>query len=209
MAAGYVTLNFKDGDSTTRTGRFWSLDGTTSGLLVPASVPFGLISCPAKQTFTRPADTTTYALNDLVANSTTAGSVTPLSFTGATISGAGGSGEIVGVVVSKLGTATLVARTHWFTASPTVNQGDNSGLSLASFDQDNYIGFIDVTVNDPVTDTDASGAATGALGVSSPTSLPYTLASTDTLYCLIEAQNLWIPQASDVIAVRPKLRRYG
>lgn len=38
MAAGLVTLNILDGDGTTRTARFWSSDGTTSGLLYPPAV---------------------------------------------------------------------------------------------------------------------------------------------------------------------------
>lgn len=38
MAAGLVTINFKDGDGNTRTGRFWSSDGTLSGLLHSAPV---------------------------------------------------------------------------------------------------------------------------------------------------------------------------
>jgi hypothetical protein len=38
MAAGFVTLNILDGDGTTRTARFWSSDGTTSGLLYPPAL---------------------------------------------------------------------------------------------------------------------------------------------------------------------------
>jgi hypothetical protein len=38
MAAGLVTINFIDGGGTTRTGRFFSSDGTASGLLYPAPV---------------------------------------------------------------------------------------------------------------------------------------------------------------------------
>lgn len=38
MAAGFVTVNFIDGGGTTRTGRFWSSDGTIGGLLYPAPV---------------------------------------------------------------------------------------------------------------------------------------------------------------------------
>lgn len=38
MAAGFVTINFLDGDGLTKTGRFWSSDGTTAGLLYPSPV---------------------------------------------------------------------------------------------------------------------------------------------------------------------------
>lgn len=38
MAAGLVTINFLDGAGATKTGRFWSSDGTTAGLLYPAPV---------------------------------------------------------------------------------------------------------------------------------------------------------------------------
>lgn len=55
-------------------------DGTAniggSGALTVVGSPVNVSA-----TFTRPADTTAYAVNDLVANSTTAGSVVPMTFT--------------------------------------------------------------------------------------------------------------------------------
>lgn len=79
--------------------------------------------------FTRPADTTAYADNDLVANSTTAGSVTPMTFvlprTGSQ------SYRVVAVRLSKSGaTATNANFSLWlFQTEPTVANGDNGAFS--------------------------------------------------------------------------------
>jgi hypothetical protein len=76
--------------------------------------------------FVRPANTTAYADNDLVANSTTAGSVVPLDF-----NLGGGGGHIVRVVLRKSGTTTTNAdfTIRLFEASPTVANGDNGPIS--------------------------------------------------------------------------------
>lgn len=80
-------------------------------------------------TFTRPADTTAYAAGDLIANSTTAGSVVPLSFKVPLV---GESAKIVGVRLTKSDQTDVAnsAIDFWFfTASPTVANGDNGALS--------------------------------------------------------------------------------
>lgn len=81
------------------------------------------------QTFTRPSDTTAYTANDLVANSTTAGSVTALAFN-AELSG--GRGLIVGGRLSKSGTTVTLAKfdLHLFHRSPTVTNGDNGAFAI-------------------------------------------------------------------------------
>src|SRR6185437_974597 len=75
--------------------------------------------------FTRPADTTAYATGDLVANSTTAGSVTPLSFTAPRY--ATGSGQVRRARLKKSTNTTTNAtfRLHLYATSPTPTNGDN------------------------------------------------------------------------------------
>jgi len=81
--------------------------------------------------FTRPADTTAYADGDLIANSTTAGSVTPLTFTTSRVVG---QGTISAIRMYKSGpTATNFNVTlYLFTASPTVTNGDNGALAVST-----------------------------------------------------------------------------
>src|SRR5215207_5972656 len=70
-----------------------SIAGTPVSSTAPFPVTAGSYSTIEVASFVRPANTTAYAIGDLVANSTTAGSVTPLSVTGARV--ANGTGSIV------------------------------------------------------------------------------------------------------------------
>ncbi len=88
------------------------------------------ISIIAAPTFTRPSDTTQYAAGDLVANSTTAGSVVPLVF--AIPRGLGKNLKFIGVKMTKSDGADItgaVFRTWLFSASPTVTNGDNGAIA--------------------------------------------------------------------------------
>lgn len=88
-----------------------------------------------QSSFTRPADTTAYAANDLVANSTTAGSVTPMSFNLPPFS-------MITWASLKKSTATATNANftlHLFNSSPTVANGDNSAFSPTN---SNYLGSL-------------------------------------------------------------------
>ncbi len=82
--------------------------------------------------FTRPADTSSYTSGDLVANSTTAASVVPLSWS---IQGTGGSGIIRAVRFFKSSTTATAAsfRVHLFVAAPpTPANGDNGAYGIST-----------------------------------------------------------------------------
>jgi hypothetical protein len=83
-------------------------------------------------TLTRPADTTAYASGDLIANSTTAGSVIPIRFQGSC------GGEFSQLQIRKSTTTTTGANFRlWLfslvegQAEPTVTNGDNGALAFA------------------------------------------------------------------------------
>lgn len=161
-----------------------------------------LISNPSKASFTRPADTTAYTTGDLMANSTTAGSVTPLSWTGATIGGSGGDGIIAGIMLRKSSsTAVCTVRVHFFTASPTVANGDNGAFSLSSYDLDNKIGVAELTLN-ITTGNGYEGQANGL-------DLQYSLASGDTIYALIEMLGAYTPVSGETINARVQFKRFS
>lgn len=138
---------------------------------------------------TRPADTTAYASGDLVANSTTAGSVVPLAFYGAT-RGPGLGAQIRRARVGKSGTSVTNAtfRLHLFTASPTVGSGDNAAISIST-GAANYLGQIDVTVGQAFGDG-AAGQATTEINF-----------ATSTLYGLLEARGAYTPASAEVFTV--------
>lgn len=79
--------------------------------------------------FIRPADTTAYASGDLVANSTTAGNVVPLTFDMSIKSG------VVGYVRLRKSGSTATSATfalHIFTERPIVTNGDNGALAVST-----------------------------------------------------------------------------
>src|SRR3990167_2992553 len=102
--------------------------------------------------FTRPADTTAYTSGDLIANNTTAGSVTPLSFP---IPNGRGCFIWRAKILKSGATATNASfRLHLFKNSPTVTGGDNAALAHIEAD---YQGFIDVIVSGSLGSDDNSG----------------------------------------------------
>lgn len=141
--------------------------------------------------FTRPADTTAYASGDLVANSTTAGSVAPMSFA---ISRATGKGGMVRRArLRKSGTSVTNAsfRIHLYTLSPTLANGDNAAWS--SNGVANYVGAIDVTVDKAFTD--------GAAGNGVPNTGSEINFTSDTYYAVVEARGAYTPVSGETFSV--------
>ena len=149
--------------------------------------------------FVRPADTTDYAAADLIANSATAGSVTPLSFP---LQGT----NIVGpftvkrakVHKSSTGVANWNVRLHLFSASPTVANGDNGALSAAAVA--NYLGFISCDGTTIPGDRFSDGAV--AIGAQTAgAELNIRLPSGTTIYGLLEALAAYTPTSEETITV--------
>ncbi len=142
--------------------------------------------------FTRPADTTAYASGDLVANSTTAGSVSPLSF-----SVSGGRGfklHRVGLQRSQATPTNANFRVHFFNDSPTVTNGDNGAIAPTV---SGYLGAVDV---------DGTGAVafTGGSKTNVSTSTFPTLMYLDgdhTIYALIEARAAYTPASGETFTL--------
>jgi hypothetical protein len=145
---------------------------------------------------TRPADTTAYASGDLVANSTTAGSVTPLQFTVSTV--AGSATEPVYGVVQRVRlrfndeTVTNAQfRVHFYTSSPTPVNGDNGAWKTNA--HADYAGSVDVTVDKVFT--------SNAVGVSAAAAVPFKLTGGTVLYALLEARAAYTPTSGEVFNV--------
>jgi hypothetical protein len=141
--------------------------------------------------FTRPADTTAYASGDLIANSTTAGSVVPLGFANASLSPIAPSRvRRAKIVTSNVSTTNASFRLHLFCASPTVANGDNGAIS---FNQAlKYLGSVDITVGQAATDGAAGQATTDML---------YRSDSNNKIYGLLEARAAYTPTSAEVFTV--------
>lgn len=143
----------------------------------------------ASASFVRPANTTAYASGDLVANSTTAGSVTPLAL--AIGRGAGGLIHRVRLVTDSTSITTADFRAHFYSAAPAVTNGDNG-----AWDSDgalNYLGACDVTVGEAFSD--------GAAGFGVPNKGTEIFATVDTVYALIEARSSYTPTSGETFTL--------
>lgn len=146
-------------------------------------------------TFTRPADTTAYASGDLVADSTTAGSVTPVVLRGF------GLNDQDGVMIRKLrlwksGTSTTnaVFRVHLFRSLPTVVNGDNGALSTTGVAS--YVEYFDVTMSSTIFTDGATGFGVPSAGFEEMERLAQ--GSSQTLYALVEARAAYTPLSAEV-----------
>lgn len=166
-------------------------------------MPVGMAQITVAATaMTRPADTTAYASGDLVANSTTAGSVAPLQFQNIVRAPGRMGGRVIGARIFKTtqGTANAAFRIHLFSALPAVANGDNGVFAPTDAALANWIGSLDVTV-------DVASAAR-AIGRGNPAAaqqngVPFRLASPDTptLFGLLEARGAYTPGNAEAFTV--------
>jgi len=147
--------------------------------------------------FTRPADTIVYAAGDTVANSTTAGSVVPLTLTAARV--AAGTFTVHRLKLHKSGTSVTNAafRVHMFKASPTSASGDNAAISMTGVA--NYLGYVDIVIDQAFTD--------GAAGFSSlaMSDTVVALSSGQSLYALLEARAAYTPISAEVFTLAAEI----
>jgi hypothetical protein len=140
--------------------------------------------------FVRPADTNQYAVGDLMANSTAAGSVVPMQFDCSRIPA--GSFYVHGARCRKSGTGTTASafRLHLFLTEPTVANGDNGAFSASA--SAGYIGAIDVAVNRAFSDGAAGGGEPFSRRV-----FAVKLTAGTIIYALQEANNTYTPASAE------------
>lgn len=147
--------------------------------------------------FNRPADTNVYAAGDLVANSTTAGSVVIPSIVNA-VRQAGGGGHLLKAKLRKTNNSITNAsfRVHFATAAPSsITNGDNGVLSVSG--AADYRGSMDITLDRQLTDG-AVGFGIPAVGNSIPLDLP---GSNTTLFWWLEARAAYTPASGETFTL--------
>jgi len=160
------------------------------------STPGGIATIPSA-TMTRPADTTAYASGDLVANSTTAGSVTGLVFANAIRVNENFRIERVCLRKSDPSITNASFRVYICRALPVLSVGDNAQLNnsgVMAIDDVSYIvDWFDITM--------ARGGERGAFGVGVPNiGSAIALSPVDpstTLIGLIEATAAYTPVSGE------------
>lgn len=154
--------------------------------------------------FNRPSDTTSYSSGDLVANSTTAGSVSPLEFNCQR-----GGIRVVHARVSKTDETDVTGATfrlHLFGSSPTPATGDNAAISFSLSD---YIGYIDFDIMVAATDEAYTYAHAGDSGFNNGAQMGfYHDASSSSIYGLLEARGSYGPAAAETFTVTLTVEHY-
>jgi hypothetical protein len=155
--------------------------------------------------FSRPADTTSYAQGDLVANDVDQGDVIPLRF------GVGklgyGTGKVVGGRLHKDDETVTNADfiLHLFTAEPDPSVGDNAQLNstgtYAVASLESYIGSItfDMTTGAAAT----SGSLTESVALTAPLYFDLELETNAgrVLYGLLEADAAYAPASGEIFKI--------
>lgn len=145
--------------------------------------------------FTRPADTTAYGANDLVANSTTAGDVVPMSFGVSQLPNGAGTVRRVRLFKDDETVTAASFTVHLFSQAPVVTNGDNAAFAVSTARY--YIGSvaIDMSTGAIASTTDVWKAA--AL---SP-ELSFNARNSGAIYGLLEAEAGYAPSSGEVFEV--------
>lgn len=143
-----------------------------------------------KQSFTRPANTTQYGANDLVANSATAGSVVPVQFR---VMGCP-NGKVSRVALIKDANTTVNAdfTIHFFDASPTVSNGDNGAYAVSAADAANWITDVNIDLS-----SGATTIQTDWIGKSADVNFTVW----DNFYALLEVNGAYIPTSGETFYI--------
>lgn len=149
----------------------------------------------ASGSYTRPADTTTYAAGDVVAESTTAATI--LTFTSMAAANGGGGVINAAVLVDSLAQTLKPQFELWlFDTAPTM-QNDNAAWAPSAAQLEKLVGVIVFNAG-AFRVAGANGAIhTDAIG------LPYACdAAGTTLYGVLVARNAYVPGNAEKFTVR-------
>jgi hypothetical protein len=162
-------------------------------------------SAVATGTITRPADTTAYASGDLIANSTTAASVTAVALTMARIAAGTGMIRRVRLSTNKTGLAgTEAFRVHFFKNNPAASSGiangDNGAFSVNGIAAV-HIGLVDITLDRVFRD--------GSKGIGVPAAGSEIIfdaaAASQAIYALLEARGAYTPASGEIFTIAAEI----
>lgn len=161
----------------------------------------------ATNSFTRPADTTAYAVGDLVANSTTAASVVPIELDLGSYVNYNAFIRAARLTNSSKSVTNASFRIHLFSTAPTVATSGDNGAAFSTVtplvsNGANYLGAIDLTIDTNFTDV---GFGRNVPKEGSEIS---TFVTGDKLYALIEARAAYTPTSAEVFTLTIEAHRY-
>jgi hypothetical protein len=145
--------------------------------------------------FTRPADTNAYAVGDLIANSTTAGSVSPMALAVGRIAQGTGMIRRARLKVSDTTWANATVRAHFYKNSPTVANGDNGAWSSS---ESEYLGCCDMVLDKSFSDPFVKGIGVPSAG----SEINFDCAAgSQEMYALLEARTAVTPGSAKTFSL--------
>ena len=168
---------------------FLGADGKPATSTNPAPMA-GVPSKVASGQFNRPADTSAYAVGDLIANNTTAGSVAALVLDVGRAAGIPFVGRRVRLKSDDTAFKNATIRVHLFRNQPTPTVGDNGVFNTSetyAVPENDYIGYVDVTLSQQFSDGMVKGFASVDF-ISSPVGT--------TIWALLETRTAVTPQSA-------------
>ena len=151
--------------------------------------------------FTRPADTTAYTANDLVAGSTSVVAANSPGILDAVYDGADGFRfDRVRLYKSNKSLTNASFRVHIFSSQPTWDVGDNGAggaiTALAIADMSSHVGYVDITM-------DRASATAGAYGMANPSSGAITVkpGSNTAIYVAVQATAAYTPVSGETFTI--------
>ena len=158
------------------------------------------IATPTSTTLTRPNDTTAYAVGDLVADNTTAGSVAVKSFTASRIATGNGYIDRARLITNKTsGMAAIGMSIRFWSAAPTYTNGDNGAYAVATGNA-SFLGKMTVTAFEQNADG-AVAIATSDTG----RGINFSLASGSTIYWDLQINSVLTPAANQTFILIPEI----
>jgi len=152
-------------------------------------------------TVTRPADTTAYAANDAISDSTSAPASGGFTLTGMARA-SGGSGIIDDIVITSTNDpATLLQAELWIFDQSITNVNDNSAFALSDTDVAKLVAVVPFTMQ-----TTVAGSGTNSYAQISGLGIGYTCSGSANLRFLLKAKNAYTPANAEAIKVRCKVR---
>ena len=207
---------------------FWArtkdIGGSNGPLHAPVSVPFDQFGVPlftpsnpgvhaeidavVAASFSRPANSTPYAIGNLIANSTVAGSVVPLALPVGRI--AGGSCRTNRARLTKTGVATANAifRAHLYKILPTPSHGDGAAWltdqALAYFGSFTF----DMTgANARVFTDGVKIIATPDVGAEQIIETAQGTNATRNVFALLEARAVYVPASGETFTLALEVKQ--
>lgn len=155
----------------------------------------------ATTTITRPADTTAYANNDDISDSTSAPTTGGFTLSNA-CNTSGGSGELLSlVVVSSNDPAVTLQGEVWIFDSAVTAVNDNAAFALSDSDAVKLVAVIPFSLA-----TTVAGSGTNSYFVSPSLGIAYSCSGSANLRFLVKAKNAYTPASAEQLTVRANFK---